>query len=156
YLGPIAVAALGDHTVEFRSTNSEGTVETAKRVTFTVVAPEGPRPPKPVCEAPRLTVAVSHPLRRTKGVATLKRGKAYRYTGRLVCGAAGTPGPEGTVVRVLSQVGSATKSQPGVVVGEGGRIDTLLQFSSKRTVIFRFAADGFSAEAKVRIAVARR
>ncbi len=156
YNGPISVAALGDHTVEFRSTNGEGTVEAAKRTTFTVVAPQGPPPPKPVCENPHLTVAVSHPMRRAKGVATLLRGRAYRYTGRLTCGAAGTPAPAGTVVQVLSQVGNATTGQPGVVVGEGGKIDTLLQFSSKRTVIFRFAADGVSAEAKVRIAVARR
>jgi hypothetical protein len=157
YNGPISVSALGDHTIDYRSTNAEGTVEAAKRISFAVVAPQGPPPPKPVCENPHLTASVSHPLRRTKGVAILRRGKAYRYTGRLTCGAAGTPAPAGTVVEVLNLVGQdALAAQPGVVVGAGGKIDTLLRFSSKRTVIFRFSADGETAEAKVRIAVARR
>jgi len=153
YAGPISVSALGDHAIEYRSTNSEGTVEAAKRVTFTVLAPPAP---KPVCETPQLTVAVSHPLRRARGAVTLLRGRAYRYTGRLTCGAAATPAPAGTVVQVLNQVGRGTKAQGGVVVGEGGKIDTLLQYASRRTVVFRFSEAGATAEAKIRIAVAHR
>jgi hypothetical protein len=157
YAGPITVSALGDHTIDYRSANSEGTVEVAKRIAFSVVVPPGPPAPKPVCADPHLTAAVSRPMRRAKGVSTLARSKAYRYTGRLTCGAAGTPAPAGTVVQVLTQAGKAApKSQPGVVVGDGGKIDTLLQFSGKRTVIFRYSEAGATAEARIRIAVAAR
>ncbi len=110
YVGPISVSALGGHTIDYRSANAEETVETAKRVAFTVIAPPAP---KPACEAPRLRAKVSRPLRRAKRVATLARGKAYRYTGRLTCGAAGTPAPAGTVVEVLSKVGGALTAPAG-------------------------------------------
>ncbi len=153
YEGPVAISILGNHTVTYRSTNRDGVAELAKQVAFAIVAPTLP---PPVCAEPRLTMTVSRPLRRSKGVATLRRGKAYRHTGRLTCGPAGTPAPEGTVVSVSSLIGGQTSQQPGVAVGGNGRIDTLLRFPSKRTVIFRFAADGASAEARIRIAVAKR
>src|SRR5262249_30528707 len=36
YAGPITVSALGDHTVEYRSTNRDAVVEATKSLTFTV------------------------------------------------------------------------------------------------------------------------
>jgi Peptidase family M1 domain len=153
YRGPIVVSTLGTHTVGYRSANGDGVVEAAKNIGFSILAP--PTPP-PLCAEPHLSIAATHPLRRSKGVAMLQKGKAYRYTGRLTCGQAGTPAPEGTVIAVSSVVGGRTSRQPGVAVGANGKIDTLLQFSSKRTVVFAFSADGASAEARVRIAVAKR
>jgi hypothetical protein len=153
YGGPLVVSSLGNHTIGYRSTNRDGVPEATRNVAFTIVAPPQPAP---VCAEPRLTLAVSHPLRRSKGVVTLRRGKAHRYTGRLTCGPAGIPAPAGTVVGVSSLLGGRTLDQPGVAVGDNGRIDTLLRFSSSRTVAFRFAAGGVTAEARIRIAVAKR
>jgi len=153
YGGPIVVSTLGNHTIAYRSANGDGVVEATKNVAFSILAP--PTPP-PLCAEPRLAIAATHPLRRSKGVAMLQRGKAYRYTGRLTCGQAGTPAPEGTVIAVSSPLGGRTTRQPGIAVGANGKIDTLLQFSSRRTVLFTFSADGASAEARVRIAVAKR
>jgi hypothetical protein len=160
YAGPIVVSTLGSHTVEYRSTNGDGVVEATKNVAFSIVAP--PAPPAqlaqpaapPLCADPHLSVAVSRPLVRGKDGVTLRRGKAYRYTGRLTCGATGTPAPEGTVIAVSSLVGGRTTRQPGIAVGENGEIDTLLQFSSNRTVVFRFSADGASAEDRIHITFA--
>ena len=158
YGGPFLVSTLGAHTVQFRSTNRDGSVEATKQVAFTVVAPAvvAPVTPPPVCAGPRLTVAVSHPLRRSRGLVTLRRGQAYRYSGHLTCGQGNTPAPEGTVISVSSVTGGHTSRQPGIAVGANGKIDTLLRFAGKRTVVFEFAADGNSAQARIRIAVARR
>jgi hypothetical protein len=152
YVGPITVSTLGDHTINYRSTNRDGVVEATKEIKFTVVAPPAP---KPVCAEPHLSIAVSHPLRHSKGLVTLRQGKAYRYSGHLTCGAAHTPAPEGTVISVTSVVGGHTSGRPGIAVGGEGKIDTLLLFSGKRTVVFGFASNGASAQASVRIAVVR-
>ena len=47
-------------------------------------------------------------------------------------------------------------SRGGIVVGKGGKIDALLRYSGRRTVLFAFAGDAGSARAKVRIAASRR
>jgi Peptidase family M1 domain len=157
YMGPIVVSTLGNHTVGYRSTNGDGVAEATKNVGFSIVAPPTPPTPPaapPLCADPRLSIAVSHPLVRGKDGVGLRRGKAYRYTGRLTCGSAGTPAPEGTVIAVSSLVGGRTTRQPGIAVGANGKIDTLLQFSSNRTVVFRFSADGASAEDRIHITFA--
>jgi hypothetical protein len=77
YDGPFTVTALGDHTVEFRSTNGDGVVEATKQIAFTVVAPpQPPQPPvakppatKPVCAQPQLAVRVAHTARAREGRA---------------------------------------------------------------------------------------
>jgi hypothetical protein len=156
YEGPIAVATLGGHKVEYRSTNRDGIAEATQQLAFTIVAPpQPPKPPaaKPVCAEPHLSVAVSHPLRRGKGAVALRRGKAYRYTGSLTCGPSRTPAPEGTVIGVASVAGGTATRLPGITLGPGGSINTLMQFSGRRTLAFGFAADGFSAEARIRVAV---
>jgi hypothetical protein len=156
YVGPITVSTLGDHTIEYRSTNDDGVVEAAKRIAFTVVAPPPPPAAKRICAEPHLFVAVTHPLHRRKGVATLLRGKAYRFTGQLTCGSARTPAPEGTAIKLSTVSGAHASALPGLTVGSGGRIDTLLQYASKRTVVFAFADGADSAQVSIRIAVARR
>ena len=155
YVGPITVSTLGDHTINYRSTNRDEVVEATKEIKFTVVAPPPPPAPKPVCAEPHLSIAVSHPLRHSKGLVTLLQGRAYRYTGHLTCGAAHTPAPEGTVISVTSVVGGHASGRPGIAVGGAGKIDTLLLFSGKRTVVFGFASNGASAQASIRIAVVR-
>lgn len=155
YAGPIVLSAVGAHKVEYRSTDGEGLVEPTKQVAFEIVA----APAAPVaCAKPQLTVAVTKPLRKKKGVVTLRKGKAYRYSGSLTCEVGGkrAPAREGTVVNISTiKAGKATR-QPGTAVGPDGKVETLLQLSGKRTVVFGFAADGASAEARIRIATARR
>ncbi|HEX6665321.1 MAG TPA: M1 family aminopeptidase [Solirubrobacterales bacterium] len=151
YAGPIVVSALGAHKVEYHSTDRDGAVEPTKQVAFEIVA----APAAPVaCAKPQLTVGVTKPLRKKKGVATLRKGKAYRYTGSLTCEVAGkrAPAPEGTAVSISTVKGGKTTRQSGVAVGPDGKIDTLLQFSGKRTVVFGYE----SAEARIRITTARR
>jgi hypothetical protein len=150
YAGPITVASLGAHTLAFRSTDGNGAVESIKHVSFTVVA----SPSVPVCGRPRLKVRVVHPLHNRHGVAILRKGQAYRYTGRLTC--AGKSAPKGTVVSVSTVTKGRTAQRPGVVVGKGGKIDTFLRYSGKRTVVFSFASKSGSTTAKVRIATVSR
>jgi hypothetical protein len=178
YTGPIAVAALGEHTIAYRSTGRDGVVETAQEVSFTVVEPEvvppvvekvetviektvpgptvavpGPTviaPPAPACAAPSLAVQVQHPLRHEKGVAILRAGKVYRYAGVLSCG--GQPAPEGTAVAIASVANGKSSSRPGVAVGKSGKIDTLLRYGGKRTIVFTYGA----ASVSIQIETARR
>jgi Peptidase family M1 domain len=178
YTGPITVAALGKHTVNYLSTSRHGAVETAKQLSFTVVEPEkvepviekvetvvekvvpGPEKPAPpsqpapsACAQPGLEVQVLNPLRRQGGVAILRSGRAYRYVGHLTCG--GQPAPVGTVVGISSVAKGKSSSRPGVAVGPGGKIDTLLRYAGTRTVVFTFADAAGSAQATVRISGAR-
>jgi hypothetical protein len=149
YAGPVTVATLGDHTVAYRSTDRDGAVETAKHVSFTEVAP-----PTTVCGRPRLKVRVVRPLRHRHGVAILRKGRAYRYEGRLTC--KGKSAPKGTVVGISTVTKGHTSRRPGVAVGHGGKIGTLLRFNGKRTVVFSFKDTAGSTKAKVRITSTRR
>ncbi|HEX5609481.1 MAG TPA: M1 family aminopeptidase [Solirubrobacterales bacterium] len=154
YAGPFTVSALGNHTVEYRSTDRDGAIETAKQVSFTIAAAPIAKAKEPVCAKPQLAMAVKKPLRTKKGVVTLRKGKAYRYTGSLTCEVDGkrAPAPEGTAISISTVKGGKTTRQPGVAVGADGKIETLLQYAGKRTIVFGFAA----AEARVRIVTARR
>jgi hypothetical protein len=162
YDGPLSIATLGDHTIEYRSSNRDGVVEATKQVAFTVVAPPPPTqlpvvtppPTKPVCAEPHLAVTVVHPQVRGKDGVTLRRGKAYRFTGRLTCGGAGAPA--GTALSLTTVRNGRTTPRPGVTVGDGGRIDSLLRFSRNVAVVFGFAADGLSAQAAVHVVIELR
>jgi hypothetical protein len=145
YAGPVTVAALGDHTLAYRSTDRDGAVETAKRLAFTVAPASGS-----ACTRPRLQVRVVHPFARRHGVVILRKGRAYRYAGRLTCG--GKPAPTGTVVTVSTVTTGRSSHRHRVTVGRAGKINTLLRLSGKRTVVF---ASG-SALDKVRIETRRR
>jgi hypothetical protein len=168
YTGAITVAATGDHTLAYRSTDGNGLGETAKQLSFTVVAPpeagkstaEGAKEVAPAtpaaasaCAKPALQVRVMRPLRRQGGVAILRQGQAYTYEGRLTCG--GKPAPAGTVVGVSVLTKGKSARRPGVAVGNGGKIDVLLRYTGKRTVVFSVAGDGGSAQVEVPIATTR-
>ncbi len=146
YTGPIAVASPGDHTLDYRSIDGAGAVEMTKHLSFTVVA----APKGSVCVKPRLKVRLVHPFRHRHGVAILRQGRAYRYTGRLTCG--GKPAPKGTVVSISTVAKHHTSRRPGVTVNGAGKFDTLLRLHGKRTVVFSFADGSASAKAKIRIA----
>jgi peptidase M1-like protein len=149
YTGPITVASLGDHTLDYRSVDGDGAVETTKHLSFTVVAPKGS-----VCAKPRIKARVVHPLQSRHGVAILRQGRAYRYEGRLTCG--GKSAPKGTEVSVSIVTKGHSSRQPGVAVGHGGKFHTRLRLSGKRTVVFSFADEAESAKATVRIATKPR
>jgi hypothetical protein len=146
YAGPLAVAALGEHAIEYRSTAADGAIETAKKASFTVVAPP------PACAEPHLAIAVSHPLRGGKGQAVLRLGQAYEFTGRLSCGSRRSSAPLGTAIEVISLVGKKALLLPGLALGPGGKIGTLMRFSHNQTVAFRYAGEP-AAEARIRVTV---
>jgi hypothetical protein len=151
YAGPITVAAPGDHTLDYRSVDGAGAVETTKHLSFTVVAlaPKGP-----VCAKPRLKVRLVHPLHHKHGVAILRQGRAYRYAGRLTCG--GKSAPKGTAISIATVTKGHTSKRPGVTLNGAGKFETLLRLNGKRTVVFSFADGSGSAKAKVRIATKPR
>lgn len=151
YGGPVTVASLGDHTLAYRSTDGDGAVETAKHLSFTVVAPEVKGP---ACARPHLQVRVVHPIRRRHGVAILRQGRAYRYVGRLSCGTKSAP--KGTPIAVSIVTKGHGSRRPGVAVGHAGKINTLLRYTGKRTIVFSFGEGAATAKAKVRIATRRR
>jgi hypothetical protein len=153
YGGPITVGALGVHTLDYRSVAGSGATEATKHLSFTVVAPPKEGKP-PVCAKPRLTARLVHPLRSKHGVAILRRGKAYRYVGRLSCG--GKQAPKGTVVSIAIKSKGKSSQRPGVAVNGAGKFDTLLRLGGRKTVVFSFAEGSESARAKVRIATASR
>jgi hypothetical protein len=148
YGGPITVSALGNHTLDYRSISGNGAVEATKHLSFTVVAKA------PVCAKPKLTLRVVHPLGKKHGVEVLRKGKAYRYAGRLTCG--GKAAPKGTVVSITTKSKGKSSKRPGIAVNGKGKFDTLLRLGGKKTVVFSFAGDSGSAKAKVRIAVEPR
>jgi hypothetical protein len=149
YAGPITVASLGDHTLDYRSVDGDGAVETTKHLSFTVVAPEGTPAGGSACARPKLQVRLVNPLDRRHGVAILREGRAYRYAGRLTCG--GKSAPKGTVVSISTLSKGHSSRRPGVAVGHAGKIETLLRYAGKRTIAFGFADESGSARATVRI-----
>ncbi len=118
--------------------------------TVTVPGPTVVEKPAPACASPSLAVSVQRPLRREKGVAILRTGKVYRYTGTLTCG--GQPAPEGTAVGISSVAAGKSTSHSGVAVDKGGKIDVLLRFGGKRTVVFTYG----TASVQIPIETARR
>jgi hypothetical protein len=144
YPGPITVKTPGTHTLDYRSIDGDGAVETTKHLSFTVVAAQP-------CVKPRLKARVEHPLGFKHGVAILRQGKAYHYVGRLTCH--GTPAPKGAMVSISTIGTGHTSSLPGVAVGHGGKFDAKLSLTGKLTVVFSFAdpATHGKAQATVRI-----
>lgn len=120
-----------------------------------------PRVP-PVCPSPMLEMRLaSTPLGYTrKGVPVLRRGRRYRFTGRLTClhGRRRASAPDGTPVRVLYKVGRRTfRAGRGTMLVHGGSLSVMLGFKSTRTIIFRYSqAGGEDVEVRIRMAIARR
>ncbi|HTA98265.1 MAG TPA: hypothetical protein VK730_11565 [Solirubrobacteraceae bacterium] len=120
-----------------------------------------PRVP-PVCPSPMLEMRLaSAPLGYTrKGVPVLRRGRRYRFTGRLTClhGHRRASAPNGTPVRVLYRAGRRTfKARPGTMLMHGGSLSAMFAFKSARTIIFRYnQAGGEDVEVRISTAIARR
>jgi hypothetical protein len=120
-----------------------------------------PRVP-PVCPSPMLEMHLaSKPLGYTRrGVPVLRRDRRYRFTGRLTClhGRRRISAPEGTPVRVLYKVGRriSTAGHDTMLVRKG-RLSTMLELKSARTIIFRYSqAGGEDVEVRISAAIAFR
>jgi hypothetical protein len=120
-----------------------------------------PRVP-PVCPSPMLEMRLaSTPLGYTrKGVPVLRRGRRYRFTGRLTClhGRHRASAPDGTPVRVLYKVGRRTSmAARGPILVRRGDLSATFEFESARTIIFRYSqAGGEDVEVGISTAIARR
>lgn len=112
------------------------------------------------CPQPRLTMALrQRPLRRSRGMAVVRRGERYRFTGRLTCLVSGrrVSAPRGTVVEILNTLGRRTIVKSGATVRSRGEVTAILAYRSSRLIRFRFrSADGSVAQVSIRIIVSRR
>jgi hypothetical protein len=120
-----------------------------------------PPGPGPTCRAPRLSMRLADkPLRFRRGVPVLKRGKAYRYEGKLTCRVDGRrrPAPRGMEVQVRNRLRAGwTVVKPSVEVRKAGEIVARLAYSSSRTIIFRVrGAGGEVVRVRIPIRVVRR
>jgi hypothetical protein len=120
-----------------------------------------PRVP-PVCPSPMLEMRLaSTPLGYTRtGTPVLRRGRYYRFTGRLTClhGHRRASAPDGTPVRVLYKVGRRTiTAGSGTMLVHEGILSAMFGFKSARTIIFRYSqAGGEDVEVRISTAIARR
>jgi hypothetical protein len=118
--------------------------------------------PPPVCPSPMLEMHLdSKPLGYTRqGVPVLRRGKRYRFAGRLTClhGRRRVSAPDGTPVRVLRKLGRRTfTTGRGTMLVHGGSLSAMLAFKSTQTTIFRYnQTGGEDVEVGIRIKVTRR
>jgi len=112
------------------------------------------------CRAPRLSMFLAQrPPRTRRGVAYLRKGRAYRFKGRLTCraGSRRRSAPRGTPIEILSRVRGRTIRKGGATVHRKGRITVLLAYRSARTIVFRYrAANGRTTRVKVKIRVIGR
>jgi hypothetical protein len=121
-----------------------------------------PPPRVPVCPSPMLEMHLaSRPLGYTrKGVPVLRRGRRYRFTGRLTClhGRHRASAPDGTPVRVLYKVGRRTFTVGrGTMPVHGGSLSAMFAFENAGTIIFRYSqAGGEDVEVRIGTAIARR
>lgn len=125
--------------------------------------PGGPVDPEtgPTCRSPRLSMRLADtPLRFRRGVPVLKRGKTYRYKGKLSCRINGKrkPAPRGMGVQVRNRLRAGwTVVKPSVEVRKAGEIVARLAYRSSRTIIFRVrGARGELVTVRIPIRVVRR
>jgi hypothetical protein len=121
-----------------------------------------PRVP-PVCPSPMLEMRLaSKPLGYTRnGVPVLRRGRHYRFTGRLTClhgRRRRVSAPDGTPVHVLYKVGRRTfTAGRDTMLVHGGSLSAMFGFKSALTIIFRYSqAGGEDVEVRISTAIARR
>jgi len=112
------------------------------------------------CRSPRLSVFLDQrPLRVSRGVPVLQRGKRYRFRGRLTCVIDGRrrSAPKRTRVEVLNQVGRRTVRKPATLIRDRGQVRVILAYRSARTLIFRFTnADGQRSQVRIRVRVGKK
>jgi hypothetical protein len=97
------------------------------------------------CRSPRLSFSISQkPMRISKGVPVLQRGKRYRFNGRLTCVINGKrmAAPKRARVDILNKVGKKTLEKAGTTVRDKGRLTVILSYKSSRTITFRFTNSG--------------
>jgi hypothetical protein len=114
----------------------------------------------PVCRSPMLSMRLAErPLRFRRGVPVLKRGRTYRYAGRLTCRINGARrgAPRGMEVQVRNRLRGWTLTKPSVHVRKQGEIVARLAYRSSRVIIFRVrGANGDVARVRIRVRVVRR
>jgi hypothetical protein len=112
------------------------------------------------CTRPKLSMLLDQkPLRVSRGVPVLARGKRYRFRGTLTCVVRGrrVAAPKRTRVDFLNQLGRRTLDKGGALTRTKGRVTVIVTALSTRTLIFRFVdASGKRAEVRIKVKVVRR
>lgn len=126
-------------------------------------APIASRKAVPVCLVPRLSMALQQaPLRTTPaGLPVLRKGRRYRFRGRLTCRvkAGRRSAPLGVPVSLVNRLGPGGRlvlSKAGVVTRRAGRLTLVMSYRSSRTMTFRYrSADDTTARVQISIVVAK-
>ena len=112
------------------------------------------------CRSPRLSVFLAQkPLRVSRGVPVLKRGKRYRFSGRLTCVVNNRrrSAPKRARIDILNTVGKRTIEKAGTTIKNKGGLSVILAYKSSRLITFRFTnSDGQRSQVRIRVRVARR
>ena len=112
------------------------------------------------CRRPRLSMMLDQkPLRVSRGVPVLKRGKRYRFRGTLTCVVRNhrVAAPKRSRIDFLNKLGKRMLDKGGALTRAKGRVTVIVTAVSTRTLIFRFAdANGSKLDVKIKVKVARR
>jgi hypothetical protein len=112
------------------------------------------------CTSPKLSMFLSQkPLRVSKGVPVLLKGKRYRFTGRLTCVIKGKrkSAPIRTRIDVYNVVKGKTVRKGATSVRAEGKVTLLLSYASSRTIEFRYrSADGKTTKVRIKVRIARK
>ena len=112
------------------------------------------------CRSPRLSVFLAQkPLRVSRSTPVLKRGKRYRFSGRLTCVVNNRrrSAPKRTRIDILNTVGKQTMEKAGTTIKNSGSLSVILAYKSSRLITFRFTnSDGQRSQVRIRVRVARR
>jgi hypothetical protein len=112
------------------------------------------------CTTPQLSMSLAQrPLRVSRGVPVLSKGKRYRFSGRLTCVTGGKrrSAPRGTRVSRVDVIHGRRVRRSSAVVGNGGRIATSFSLPSSRAVEFgATTAGGKASKVRIRVLVQRK
>ncbi|WP_205699438.1 hypothetical protein [Conexibacter sp. SYSU D00693] len=111
------------------------------------------------CARPRLAMALDQrPLRTSKGRLVLRRGKRYRFKGRLTClvGTVRRSAPRGLQVEVLSRTSRKVVRHVAATVRTSGVLTRHLAPHSDRTIVFRVRTTTGTSQVRLRILVSSR
>jgi len=116
------------------------------------------------CPSPRLSAALAQkPLRRSKRVPVLLKGKKYKFTGKLTCTSAGkaVAAAKGTKVLVYNVVRGKSVRKGSTALASGGKLSVKLAVPvakpTTRTIEFRFVGtDKKTTSVKIKVIVAKK
>jgi hypothetical protein len=112
------------------------------------------------CRSPRLSMFLAQkPMRVSRRVPVLQRGKRYRFNGRLTCVINGKrrSAPKRTRVDILNTIGRKTFEKAGTTTRDQGRLTVILAYKTSRLLTFRFTnSDGQRSQVRIRVKVARK